>query len=191
MQHESLFLTYTRAEASDLLAFSESFSRIHGSDHIIEGLKIINELSIHRIHYPDLWAKYFNLEPEIGFQIPGDVISVIYDRGGVKCYIQDYLHESNANGTESKAMGDDVVSKPAHYNNYEMETIEAIKGQSTSDEFSGFLKGNIIKYIARYKFKNGVEDLEKAKFYLSVLIGITQGDSLPDIITDLEAKEWN
>jgi len=190
MQHESLFLTYTRAEASDLLEFSELFSRIHGSDHIIEGQKITNEISSHRIHYPDLWRKYWNLQPEIRFQIPGDVISVIYDRGGVKSYIQSYLHDDNSNGIDEK-ITDDAVSKPAHYNNYEMETIEAIKGQSTTDEFSGFLKGNIIKYIARYKFKNGVEDLEKAKFYLSVLIGITQGDSLPDIITDLEAKEWN
>lgn len=191
MQHASLFLTYTRAEANNLLEFSELFSKIYDSAHIIEGQKIINELSSHRIQYPDLWRKCWNLEPEIRFQIPGDVISVIYDRGGVKCYIQDYLHESNSNGTDEKVTDSDIVSKPAHYNSYEMETIEAIKGQSTSDEFSGFLKGNIIKYIARYKFKNGVEDLEKAKFYLSVLIGITQGDSLPDIITDLEAKEWN
>jgi len=30
--------------------------------------------------------------------------------------------------------------------------------------------GNVVKYILRYKFKNGVEDLEKAKHYLEYLI---------------------
>lgn len=34
----------------------------------------------------------------------------------------------------------------------------------------GFLEGNIIKYITRYKFKNGVEDLKKARVYLDKLI---------------------
>ena len=34
----------------------------------------------------------------------------------------------------------------------------------------GFLEGNIVKYISRYKSKNGIEDLEKAKWYLDKLI---------------------
>jgi len=34
----------------------------------------------------------------------------------------------------------------------------------------GYLEGNIIKYITRYKKKNGVEDLEKALHYLEKLI---------------------
>jgi hypothetical protein len=38
----------------------------------------------------------------------------------------------------------------------------------------GFLEGNIIKYIARYKEKNGVEDLKKAKHYLEKLIEVTE-----------------
>jgi len=33
-----------------------------------------------------------------------------------------------------------------------------------------FLEGNIIKYVARYKNKNGLEDLKKAKWYLDKLI---------------------
>lgn len=35
-----------------------------------------------------------------------------------------------------------------------------------------FIEGNIIKYVSRYKFKNGVEDLMKAKIYLEKLIEI-------------------
>lgn len=34
----------------------------------------------------------------------------------------------------------------------------------------GFAEGNIIKYVTRYKDKNGVEDLKKARWYLNKLI---------------------
>jgi hypothetical protein len=34
----------------------------------------------------------------------------------------------------------------------------------------GFLAGNVIKYVVRYKLKNGREDLEKAKHYIDLLI---------------------
>ncbi len=37
-----------------------------------------------------------------------------------------------------------------------------------------FLEGNIIKYVTRYKNKNGIEDLEKAKWYLEKLIKCTK-----------------
>jgi len=37
-------------------------------------------------------------------------------------------------------------------------------------EFKGYLKGNIFKYVWRYEYKNGVEDLRKAKWYLERLI---------------------
>jgi len=33
-----------------------------------------------------------------------------------------------------------------------------------------FLEGNVIKYVTRYKFKHGVEDLRKAEWYLKRLI---------------------
>jgi len=62
-----------------------------------------------------------------------------------------------------------AVTHPEHYTMYSMETMNAIKGQSTPDEFRGFLKGNIFKYVARYRFKNGCEDLEKASYYLDRL----------------------
>ena len=34
----------------------------------------------------------------------------------------------------------------------------------------GYLEGNVIKYVSRYKEKNGVEDLKKARHYLDKLI---------------------
>ena len=38
----------------------------------------------------------------------------------------------------------------------------------------GFLEGNIIKYVARYKDKNGIEDLEKAQHYLEKLMEVVR-----------------
>lgn len=40
----------------------------------------------------------------------------------------------------------------------------------SAEAFKGFLQGNVIKYIALYKNKNGVEDLKKAQHYLTKLI---------------------
>ena len=57
------------------------------------------------------------------------------------------------------------VNHPKHYTNGKIEPIDFINGNNMD-----YLEGNIIKYISRYKFKNGLEDLEKAKFYLNMLI---------------------
>lgn len=38
----------------------------------------------------------------------------------------------------------------------------------------GYLAGNIIKYVVRYKDKNGIEDLKKAQHYLTKLIEVEE-----------------
>jgi len=53
-----------------------------------------------------------------------------------------------------------------------MECIDAIEAQLTPEEFMGFLKGNIAKYMWREKTKGGAESLRKAKWYLDKLIQI-------------------
>jgi len=61
---------------------------------------------------------------------------------------------------------------PQHYKNKPKETIERLQDNLTPDEFKGYLKGNIMKYIDRFENKNGVEDLKKANWYLNKLIEI-------------------
>lgn len=64
---------------------------------------------------------------------------------------------------------DDKVNHPSHYNKYSREVIESIKGLCTPDEFRGYLKGNIIKYSARYSDKDGVQDIDKLAKYTQFL----------------------
>jgi hypothetical protein len=63
----------------------------------------------------------------------------------------------------------DVVDKPEHYNKGGIEAIDYIK-QQLGDGFADYCAGNVHKYIHRYKYKNGVEDLRKARVYLEWLI---------------------
>jgi len=69
----------------------------------------------------------------------------------------------------------DMVNSPAHYNKAGIETIDIIQSV-TGDGFETYLQGNILKYICRYKYKNGVEDLEKARWYLNRLIETKVGE---------------
>jgi len=62
-----------------------------------------------------------------------------------------------------------LMISPEHYKG-EIECIDAIKSSMTKEQYLGYLKGNIQKYIWRYDKKNGIEDLKKAQVYLGWLI---------------------
>ena len=62
------------------------------------------------------------------------------------------------------------VNHPAHYTQGSVECIEAIEASMTGEEYRGYLKGCMMKYIWRYRNKGGLEDLKKARWYLDRLI---------------------
>ena len=64
----------------------------------------------------------------------------------------------------------DAVQHPSHYTHGGIECIDAIRASMTADGFCDYCKGNIIKYIWRWRDKGGVEDLRKASVYLDWLI---------------------
>jgi hypothetical protein len=64
----------------------------------------------------------------------------------------------------------DKVHSPSHYNSGNIECIEAIEEALTEEEMRGYFKANCIKYLWRERYKNGLEDLRKAHWYLSRLI---------------------
>ena len=69
---------------------------------------------------------------------------------------------------------DDLVNSPSHYNQGNIETIDKIL--DTVEDPSSYLLGNIIKYISRYKHKNGIQDLDKAEWYLKKLREVEYGN---------------
>lgn len=66
---------------------------------------------------------------------------------------------------------ENLVEHPSHYNqDGGIECIDAIKASLGKDGFVDYCKGNCLKYLWRYKHKNGIEDLKKAKVYLTWMI---------------------
>ena len=62
-----------------------------------------------------------------------------------------------------------------HYTTKEIQPWDAMEAWMSAEAFSGFLQGNAIKYLARWKDKGGVEDLRKARHYLDKLIEVENG----------------
>lgn len=64
----------------------------------------------------------------------------------------------------------DNVNHPAHYTQGSIECIDAIKAATVGLEgIEAVLTGNAIKYLWRWKCKGGVEDIDKAIWYLNRL----------------------
>ena len=63
-----------------------------------------------------------------------------------------------------------------HYRKGDIECIDAIKAALTAEEWRGFCKGNVIKYVWRERHKPG---LDKAKDYLNWIDNLTPPDERP------------
>lgn len=68
------------------------------------------------------------------------------------------------------ASGFDIVDKPQHYADKNIEVIDYMEDTLSKEGFEGYCSGNVIKYISRYRHKNGIEDLKKSRYYLNKLI---------------------
>ena len=58
-----------------------------------------------------------------------------------------------------------------HYKGMKIQPVQFIHANNI-----GYLEGNIIKYVCRWRGKNGMADLEKAKHYIELLIALEGGD---------------
>jgi hypothetical protein len=79
------------------------------------------------------------------------------------------VHETakkKADAVDKRQVGGD------HYDKLAIQPWEAMEAWLSHDEFCGFLRGNVIKYIARYRDKDGRQDLLKARHYLDKLIEV-------------------
>ena len=57
-----------------------------------------------------------------------------------------------------------------HYSKLAIQPVEYINANKLT-----YLQGNVIKYVTRYKDKNGLQDLQKAKHYVEMLIELEEG----------------
>lgn len=73
--------------------------------------------------------------------------------------------ESKENTCDTGSV-EDVVNHPIHYNTGNIEVIDYIEDKLGMDGFLDYCIGNVMKYVSRYKYKNGVQDLQKAEWYL-------------------------
>ena len=76
---------------------------------------------------------------------------------------------------QKKATTVDMVNRPPHYNQGKFEVIDVI-----DDWKLGFYEGQVIKYVARARYKsNRIEDLKKAAWYLNRRIQILEANAKP------------
>ena len=83
----------------------------------------------------------------------------------IKMTNYDFDRRSVNDQENIKRIQDNHTPKPDHYNKSEIDPLDYILANSMD-----FIEGNIIKYISRYKHKDGVKDLVKAQDYLTRLI---------------------
>ena len=56
-----------------------------------------------------------------------------------------------------------------HYSKLAIQPVEYINANHLT-----YLQGNVIKYVTRYKDKNGLQDLQKARHYIDILIELEE-----------------
>ena len=79
------------------------------------------------------------------------------------------LHPDDPQVEQVDRMLSDVKS-PDHYAYGGIETIDYIKAKLTPEQYTGYLWGNVLKYISRFDKKEGIKDLKKAKVYIDWLV---------------------
>ena len=70
------------------------------------------------------------------------------------------LPPKNQNSLDKQVSGN-------HYKQFKIQPVEFVTANGLN-----FCEGNVIKYICRHRFKDGVKDLEKAKHYIELLIDL-------------------
>ena len=64
----------------------------------------------------------------------------------------------------------DIQVGGTHYLSKTVQPWEAMEAWFSEVEFMGYLKGNVVKYMARCNDKGGLDDLKKAQHYLNKLV---------------------
>lgn len=108
---------------------------------------------------------------------PDTIFGPVHPNEVAWAYVKWYLMCDEIGGSEvpdpKEGPAPDLVNSPPHYNQGEVECIQAIRSALTPEEYRGYLKGNIMKYIWRERMKPGVR---KAEWYIKELARVTEGE---------------
>jgi hypothetical protein len=83
--------------------------------------------------------------------------------------LEHMLKTSALNKGTNGTTADDIQISGNHYKDMPIQPWHIMESVLTSEEFVGFLKGNIIKYSLRAGRKDGSDDAGKAKHYMQKL----------------------
>ena len=105
--------------------------------------------------------------------------------------LQKELKQAEQRKSEQSGQSvNDPVNHPSHYTRGGIECIDAITAAVTDlNGPEAWLTGSTIKYIWRWRWKNGLEDLRKAQFYLTRLIARVEAEQSVSKGTDTEKTE--
>lgn len=118
--------------------------------------------------------------PVVDFHQPTNIYTI--DDGGeyFQYHYIDIIDEGETLDTKyldfPEEEEEDVVNHPSHYGDGSIECIDYMEDNMDPAMFMGYLEGNVKKYTHRYRYKNGVEDLKKAGWYLDYLIAVMERD---------------
>ena len=92
--------------------------------------------------------------------------------------IEDYLSKQGGMPLKTiQQIAEDLVNHPPHYNKGKVECIDAIESAvSDLHGIEAVCTANAIKYLYRWKAKDGVESLKKARWYLDRLINTLEDE---------------
>lgn len=82
------------------------------------------------------------------------------------------MDRARARSAQQRGSVVDQVNQPEHYQTDAIECIQAIEAAMSPEEYAGYLRGNVMKYVWRYDKKHkanpvkAIEDLQKANWYL-------------------------
>ena len=86
-------------------------------------------------------------------------------RGGTMSNYGMHRENDQENIKQLRRLEKEEVTNPKHYNELKSEPLDYIIANELD-----FLEGNIVKYVSRYTYKGGVNDLLKARTFLEKLI---------------------
>ena len=82
------------------------------------------------------------------------------------------------------------VKNQEHYTAQAVQAIEYMEITMTAEQYEGYLLGNVIKYISRYRHKNALDDLRKAKVYMGWLVDHVADTAGNDSDSGNNSNEW-